>query len=80
MWGSFIWVSNGTEDGQGNEEVAGYFKVWRYIRISPYQGSEVDIKKMCSSGNESFSTTTFSSIGNSAISSTKMKDFLDLAN
>ena len=49
------------------------------IRIYPYQGSEVDIKKMCSFGNESSSMATSSSVGNSAISSAKTKDFLDLA-
>ena len=44
-----------------------------------YQGSELEIKKMYSFGNESSSTATFSSIGNYVKIYAKTKDFLDLA-
>ena len=56
----------------------GNFKVWRYTRISPYQGSEVEIKKMYSSRNGSSSITTFSSLGSFEIGSANTSDFLDL--
>ena len=49
------------------------------IDISLYQGSEVEIKKICSFGNDSSSMATSSSTRNSTMSSTKTKDFLDLA-
>ena len=58
------------------EKAAGYVKVWRYITISLYQGSEVEIKKICSSRNDSSSIATYSSTENYAIRSAKTKDFL----
>ena len=47
------------------------------MSISPYHGSKVEIKKMCSSENESSSMVTSSSTRNSTMSSANTKDFED---
>jgi hypothetical protein len=47
--------------------------------ISPYQGSDEEMRNICSSGNESITSLSSFSTGNSDISSTKTNDFLDLA-
>jgi hypothetical protein len=47
--------------------------------ISPYQGSDEEMRNICSSGNESITASSSFSVGNSDISSMKTKDFLDLA-
>ena len=47
--------------------------------ISPYHGSKVEIKKICSSKNLSSQTNSSASLGKSDISSAKINDFLDFA-
>ena len=50
-----------------------------YTIISPCHGSNVEIKKMCSSTNVSSQTNSSASLGKSDISSAKIKDFFDFA-
>jgi len=60
------------------EKAGGNFKIWRYIMISPYQGSYEEIRNKFSSGKIS-SWIISSSQGNSDINSANTKYFLDLA-
>ena len=47
--------------------------------ISPYHGSKVEIKKMCSLINVSSQTNSSASLGKSDISSAKINDFFDFS-
>ena len=47
--------------------------------ISPYHGSNIEIKKMCSSTNISSHPNSSVSLGKSDMSSAKTKDFFDFA-
>ena len=48
--------------------------------MSPYQGSSVETKKMCFSGDDSSSVVILSSLGNLDISFVHIKEFFDLVN
>jgi hypothetical protein len=45
--------------------------------MSPYQGSDDETRKICSSANESTWITSSSKYGKSDINSAKIEDFLD---
>ena len=62
-----------------HERRVGTFNVCKYMIISPYHGSKVEIRKMCSSTNVSSQTSSSSSLGKLDISSTKINDFCNFA-
>jgi len=55
------------------------FWVWRYRMMSPYQRSEVSMRKRVSSGIKFSATNSVLGEGSRQMSSTKTNDFLDLA-